>query len=143
MFRPGSGVFPLRGGWVCHDTGVMTQRRLEAEVSFRFRGALARGSGRVTRVDRTVTASTDRGAPRRTIRVDDELWSRAKAVAAERGDDVSAVIRRALEAYVRDVPAVDVWKVGDRVSDRSTLGALDPMVGRPKPSRGTAADEAP
>jgi predicted HicB family RNase H-like nuclease len=40
------------------------------------------------------------GTPRRTIRVDDELWLSAVVKAAERGESVSDVIRRALERYV-------------------------------------------
>ncbi len=41
------------------------------------------------------------GTPRRTIRVSDELWDAAAAKAAERGEDLSSVIRKALERYVR------------------------------------------
>jgi negative regulator of replication initiation len=41
------------------------------------------------------------GTPRRTIRVDDELWFSAVVKAAERGESVSDVIRRALERYVQ------------------------------------------
>ncbi len=41
------------------------------------------------------------GTPRRTIRVPDALWDAAAAKAEERGEDVSTVIRRALERYVR------------------------------------------
>jgi predicted transcriptional regulator len=39
--------------------------------------------------------------PHRTIRVPDELWHRAHAIAAARGEKVTAVILRALENYVR------------------------------------------
>jgi antitoxin component of RelBE/YafQ-DinJ toxin-antitoxin module len=39
--------------------------------------------------------------PARTLRVDRALWDAAKARAAERGETVSDVIRRALERYVR------------------------------------------
>lgn len=41
------------------------------------------------------------GTPRRTIRVSDELWNAAAAKAEERGEDVSTVIRKALERYVK------------------------------------------
>jgi hypothetical protein len=41
------------------------------------------------------------GTPRRTIRVPDGLWEAAQAKAGERGDNLSDVIRRALERYVR------------------------------------------
>jgi predicted DNA binding CopG/RHH family protein len=39
--------------------------------------------------------------PQRTVRISDELWSAAKAKAEERGDELSAVIRAALERYVK------------------------------------------
>lgn len=41
------------------------------------------------------------GNPARAVRVEDELWHAAQARAAERGETVSDVIRRALERYVR------------------------------------------
>lgn len=34
--------------------------------------------------------------------IPDDLWARAQAVAAERGESVSAVVRRALEEYARE-----------------------------------------
>lgn len=37
--------------------------------------------------------------PRRSIRVADPLWSRARARAAQEGERLSEVIRRALETY--------------------------------------------
>lgn len=37
----------------------------------------------------------------RGIRVPDELWEAAKAKAAARGEDVSTVVRAALERYVK------------------------------------------
>lgn len=39
--------------------------------------------------------------PIRAIRVSDELWQAAQAVAAERGEDVSTVVRAALTRYVK------------------------------------------
>lgn len=39
--------------------------------------------------------------PIRGVRVPDELWQAAQAKARERGEDVSAVIRAALERYVK------------------------------------------
>lgn len=39
--------------------------------------------------------------PKRSIRVADELWTRALTVARERGESLSDVLRRALERYVR------------------------------------------
>ncbi len=39
--------------------------------------------------------------PARAVRVEDALWGAAKAKAAERGESVSEVIRRALVRYVR------------------------------------------
>lgn len=41
------------------------------------------------------------GTPRRTIRVPDALWTAALAKAEEQGTDVSAVIRKALERFVK------------------------------------------
>lgn len=35
--------------------------------------------------------------------IPDDLWQRAQAVAAERGESISAIVRRALAEYVRDV----------------------------------------
>jgi hypothetical protein len=37
----------------------------------------------------------------RAIRIPDDLWRAALAKAAERGDTVSEVVRKALERYVR------------------------------------------
>ena len=39
--------------------------------------------------------------PVRGVRVPDELWEAAKAKAVERGEDLSTVIRAALERYVK------------------------------------------
>lgn len=39
--------------------------------------------------------------PNRVIRVADPLWHAAQAKAAQRGETVSDVVRRALERYVR------------------------------------------
>jgi predicted HicB family RNase H-like nuclease len=41
------------------------------------------------------------GNEARAVRVETELWDAAKAKAAEKGETVSDVIRRALERYVR------------------------------------------
>lgn len=41
------------------------------------------------------------GTPKRTIRVPNELWDAASAKAAERGEHLSDVVRRALERYVK------------------------------------------
>lgn len=42
--------------------------------------------------------------PRRTVRVEDELWQAAKRAASDRGESVTDVIIRALKRYVRDYP---------------------------------------
>lgn len=39
--------------------------------------------------------------PARAVRVEDDLWRAAQRQAADRGETVSDVIRRALERYVR------------------------------------------
>lgn len=39
--------------------------------------------------------------PRRTVRVEDDLWALAQARAEERGESLSDVIRTALERYVK------------------------------------------
>jgi predicted HicB family RNase H-like nuclease len=39
--------------------------------------------------------------PSRNVRVSDELWQAAQAQAAENGETVSDVVRRALEEYVK------------------------------------------
>jgi predicted transcriptional regulator len=41
------------------------------------------------------------GNPARAVRVEDELWNAAKAIAAERGESLSDVMRDALRRYVR------------------------------------------
>lgn len=41
------------------------------------------------------------GEPRRTIRIPDELWHPALAIATARKETVPDVVRRALAAYVR------------------------------------------
>jgi hypothetical protein len=41
------------------------------------------------------------GNPARAVRVEDELWDAAKAIAAERGEDLSAIMRDALRRYVK------------------------------------------
>lgn len=40
------------------------------------------------------------GTKRRSIRVEDDLWERAKREAKARGDTLADVVRRALEDYV-------------------------------------------
>ena len=40
------------------------------------------------------------GTDRRSVRISDEVWAAAQAVAAERGESVSDVVRRALAGYV-------------------------------------------
>jgi predicted transcriptional regulator len=42
-----------------------------------------------------------RGEPNRNLRVPDDLWDRALAVARTRGETLSAVIRAALVRYVK------------------------------------------
>jgi predicted DNA binding CopG/RHH family protein len=39
--------------------------------------------------------------PARAVRVSDSLWTAAKKKAAERGETVSDIIRKALERYVK------------------------------------------
>lgn len=39
--------------------------------------------------------------PQRSVRVGDEVWLPAKAIAESRGESLSEVIRAALERYVR------------------------------------------
>lgn len=41
------------------------------------------------------------GNPARAVRVEDELWNAAKAIAAKRGDSLSDVMRDALRRYVK------------------------------------------
>lgn len=45
-----------------------------------------------------------KGTTSRNIRIADELWQTAVAVAAQRGESVSEVIRRALVEYVAVTP---------------------------------------
>jgi len=43
-----------------------------------------------------------KGTPRRSIRIDDPLWDKAQQIAAERGGNLSAIIRTALIDYISD-----------------------------------------
>jgi hypothetical protein len=43
-----------------------------------------------------------RGTKQRGFRCEDELWGKAKEVADQRGDNLSDVLRQALETYVKD-----------------------------------------
>lgn len=43
-----------------------------------------------------------KGTPKRSIRVNDPLWDKAKEVAAERGDDLSTILRIALIDYISE-----------------------------------------
>ncbi|GGP98272.1 hypothetical protein GCM10010187_12350 [Actinomadura coerulea] len=45
-----------------------------------------------------------KGTPRRTIRVSDEQWKKAKDKAEKEGRDVSDVIRDCLDEYTKDGP---------------------------------------
>jgi predicted DNA-binding protein len=56
--------------------------------------------------DLTASKTTSRrikiGGRIRTFRVPDELWEEAQKVAAQRGQTLSEVIRKALEEYIDD-----------------------------------------
>ncbi|MDI6911510.1 hypothetical protein [Nocardioides sp.] len=39
--------------------------------------------------------------PNRTLRIPDEIWQEARRIAADRGENVTAVVIRALERYIR------------------------------------------
>lgn len=41
-----------------------------------------------------------KGTTRRAVRINDELWTAALAVAAERDENLSDIIRDALRAYI-------------------------------------------
>jgi len=40
--------------------------------------------------------------PLRAVRVDPELWEKARTIAAENGDNLSAIIRDALRVYIQE-----------------------------------------
>lgn len=42
--------------------------------------------------------------PQRTIRIPDDVWAAAKAVAEHRGDNLSEVVRQSLERYIKRNP---------------------------------------
>lgn len=44
--------------------------------------------------------------PRRTVRIPDEVWQSAARKARDNGENVSEVIRRALDDYLREDPPV-------------------------------------
>lgn len=43
-----------------------------------------------------------RGTTHRTIRIEDGLWDAAKATAAERGDNLSEILRQRLRDYINE-----------------------------------------
>ena len=45
-----------------------------------------------------------KGTTPRAIRISDDLWQEAKAVAERRSETISDVVRLALEAYIRQPP---------------------------------------
>jgi predicted HicB family RNase H-like nuclease len=45
-----------------------------------------------------------KGTTHRTVRIEDGLWKAAQEAAAERGDNLSDVIRRALTSYINERP---------------------------------------
>jgi hypothetical protein len=78
---------------------VMTARRFEFDASIRFRRTTEK-NGKVKAISGEKQVTKQVGTPRRTVRVADELWSAAQQIAEARGEDLSLVIRRALEDYV-------------------------------------------
>ena len=53
-----------------------------------------------TRLSRNVCVMPE-GTPLRNVRVADDLWHAAMSKALDRGENLSEVIRRALEKYVK------------------------------------------
>jgi metal-responsive CopG/Arc/MetJ family transcriptional regulator len=45
-----------------------------------------------------------KGTTRRTVRIEDGLWQEAQEKAADRGDNLSDIIRRALASYINERP---------------------------------------
>lgn len=41
-----------------------------------------------------------KGTPRRSVRIPDDEWNAALAIATERGDNLSDILRRALTQYI-------------------------------------------
>jgi len=46
-----------------------------------------------------------KGTTRRTVRIEDRLWDKAKELADKNGDNLSDVLRRALVEYVEKGPS--------------------------------------
>lgn len=57
--------------------------------------------GRVMTPDTVAPVPNTPGTPRRTIRVPDALWTAAAEKAKGQGTDLSTVLRKALERYVK------------------------------------------
>jgi hypothetical protein len=55
-----------------------------------------------------------KGTDRRTVRIAPEVWDAARAVATERGETVSDVIRTCLIEYVRAQPEITKALARDR-----------------------------
>lgn len=66
-----------------------------------FFAAVERRANRLVEDEARRSVPNTPGTPRRTIRVPDSLWDAAAAKAAERGESLSDVLRRALERYVK------------------------------------------
>lgn len=60
---------------------------------------------RLAREQRETPAPPQQVKTTRAIRVEDELWQAALLAAADRGEPVSEVVRRALQRYARSRPA--------------------------------------
>lgn len=74
--------------------------------------------------------SMSKGTTRRTIRVDEELWTDAQRVTAERGESVSEIVRVALTRYVaaeyldkRDTRTIILETINELREDLTALRA--------------------
>jgi antitoxin component of RelBE/YafQ-DinJ toxin-antitoxin module len=57
-----------------------------------------------------------KGTDRRTVRIAPEIWEAARAVAHERGETISDVIRRGLLGYIAEQPEITKALALDRLT---------------------------
>lgn len=64
-------------------------------------GVMTQAPSILAAADRLGRVPNQPKTPQRTVRVPDDVWSAAKAKADERGENLSEVIRKALQRYAR------------------------------------------
>lgn len=66
-----------------------------------------------------------KGTTKRSIRVDDPLWGKAKEVAAELGDDLSTILRAALINYIGEGTSMSISKEAIKAASQAVKHCED------------------